>query len=80
MIITRDVERLLAYLVSNSIVGFGLWMIFTAKTGSELFTALIVAGASAIAVGAASLVNEIYHDRMSLKKALGASGSLKRDE
>ena len=70
MIITRDVERLLAYLVSNSIVGFGLWMIFTAKTGSELFTALIVAGASAIAVGAASLVNEIYHDRMSLKKGV----------
>ena len=73
MMAAREVERLLAYLVSVSIVGFGLCFIFAARPESELFTALLLGGACAIAVGVASLVNEIQNDRVKSTKVIEAT-------
>ena len=52
-------EKLTAYLISAGILAFGIWIVATAELrwGSLMFW--LVVGVAPIAVGAASLVNEI---------------------
>jgi hypothetical protein len=52
-------DTALAYLISVGIVGFGVWVIAAAKTGSDLFLIWIVLGLLTIAVGLISLLGEI---------------------
>jgi hypothetical protein len=56
-------ERLTAYLVSAGIIAFGIWIVATAELwwGSLMFWRVV--GMASIAVGMASLVNEIHNDR-----------------
>jgi hypothetical protein len=56
-------ERLTAYLVSAGIIAFGIWIVATAELwwGSLMFWRVV--GMAPIAVGMASLVNEIHNDR-----------------
>jgi hypothetical protein len=49
-----------AYLISLSIMGFGLWIIAEAQAASV--SAGIVVGLVPMAVGLASLANEIHND------------------
>jgi hypothetical protein len=49
-----------AYLISLSIIGFGLWICAEAPAASVL--AGIIIGLFPIAVGLASLANEIHND------------------
>jgi len=53
-------ETITAYLISLSIIGFGLWICADAPTASMLAGILI--GLFPIAVGLASLANEIHND------------------
>jgi hypothetical protein len=58
-----NMEKLTAYLISVGILAFGIWIVATAELrwGSLIFW--LVVGLAAIAVGAASLVNEIDNER-----------------
>jgi hypothetical protein len=53
-------ERITGYLISFSIIGFGLWICAEAPAASAF--AGIVIGLFPIAVGLASLANEIHND------------------
>jgi len=56
-------ERPTAYLISAGIITFGIWIVATAELrwGSVMFW--LVVGMAPIAVGVASLANEIHSDR-----------------
>jgi hypothetical protein len=56
-------EKLTAYLISAGILAFGIWIVANAELrwGSLVFW--LVVGAAPIAVGTASLANEIYNER-----------------
>ena len=56
-------ERPTAYLISAGILAFGVWIVANAELrwGSLLFW--LVVGVAPIAVGTASLVNEIDNER-----------------
>jgi hypothetical protein len=60
-------EKLTAYLISAGILAFGIWIVANAELrwGSMLFW--LVVGLAPIAVGAASLVNEIDNERKAAK-------------
>jgi hypothetical protein len=53
-------ETLTAYVISLSIIGFGLWICADAPAASVLAGILI--GLFPMAVGSASLTNEIHND------------------
>jgi hypothetical protein len=57
---TPIMERIPAYLISFSIIGFGLWICAEAPAASVL--AGVVIGLFPIAVGLASLANEFHND------------------
>jgi len=56
-------DKLTAYLISAGILAFGVWIVANAELrwGSLLFW--LVVGVAPIAVGTASLVNEIDNER-----------------
>jgi hypothetical protein len=62
-----SMEKLTAYLISAGILAFGIWIVATAELrwGSLMFW--LVVGVAPIAVGAASLVNEIDNERNTAK-------------
>jgi tellurite resistance protein TehA-like permease len=51
-----------AYLISLSIIGFGLWIVVAGEARPAPVLATIAIGLVPIAVGLASLVNEIHND------------------
>jgi hypothetical protein len=53
-------ETITAYLISLSIIGFGLWICADAPTAPILAGILI--GLMPMAIGLASLANEIHND------------------
>ena len=55
----RIMKRAMAYLISIGIIGFGFWIF--AKAGSG-WPFLWIAGLAPIAVGLASIINEIHND------------------
>jgi hypothetical protein len=55
-------ERLTSYLTSAGIIAFGIWIVATAALGWGSLMWLVV-GMVPIAVGVASLANEIHNDR-----------------
>lgn len=55
-------EKALAYVISAGIIGFGFWIIATAKVGLGSLTQTIV-GLLPIAVGLLSLHGEMRSDR-----------------
>ena len=57
-------ETALAYLISVGIVGFGVWVVAAAKTGSDVFPIWIVLGLVTIAVGLMSLLGEMHNRRV----------------
>lgn len=62
-----SMEKLTAYLISVGMLAFGIWIVATAELrwGSLMFW--LVVGLAPIAVGAASLVNEIGNERKAAK-------------
>jgi len=56
-------EKFTAYLISAGMLAFGIWMVATAelRRGSLMFWPVV--GMAPIAVGAASLANEIDNER-----------------
>jgi hypothetical protein len=58
-----SMEKLTAYLISASILAFGIWILATAELrwGSLMFW--LAVGVAPITVGTASLVNEIDNER-----------------
>jgi hypothetical protein len=56
-------ERLAAYLISAGIIAFGIWLMATAALGREALMFWLVVGMAPIAVGVASVANEIHNDR-----------------
>jgi hypothetical protein len=63
-----SMEKLSAYLISVGILAFGIWIVATAELrwGSLMFW--LVVGVVSIAVGAASLANEIDNQRKVAKR------------
>jgi hypothetical protein len=63
-----SMEKLTAYLISAGILAFGIWIVATAELrwGSLMFW--LVVGVVSIAVGAASLANEIDNQRKVAKR------------
>ena len=54
-----------AYLISAGMIGFGIWIVATAKVaGSDWFLVWIVIGLLPVAVGLMSLYGEIINDRI----------------
>jgi cadmium resistance protein CadD (predicted permease) len=51
-----------AYLISLSIIGFGLWIFAVGEAQPASVLAGVVVGLMPMAVGLASLVNEIHND------------------
>jgi hypothetical protein len=62
-----SMEKLTAYLISAGILAFGIWIVANAELrwGSLMFW--LVVGAAPIAVGTASLANEIDNARKAAK-------------
>lgn len=56
----RSIERATAYLISIGIIGFGFWIFAKAGSGARF---LWIAALTPIAVGLASIINEIHNDR-----------------
>jgi hypothetical protein len=56
-------EKLTAYLISAGILAFGIWIVANAELRWESLLFWLVVGAAPIAVGAASLANEIDNER-----------------
>jgi hypothetical protein len=55
-------EKMTAYAISVALIGFGLWLSAVADLGSGLsLWAWPVLGVASIAVGAASVANEIHN-------------------
>jgi hypothetical protein len=54
-------EIILEYLISAGIVGFGVWILAAANTGSDLHSLWISLGFLSIAVGLISLYGVIKH-------------------
>ena len=58
-----SMERFTSYLISAGMIAFGIWIVATAALGSGYLMLWLVVGMAPIAVGAASLANEIHNDR-----------------
>jgi multisubunit Na+/H+ antiporter MnhE subunit len=54
--------KMAAYSISLSIIGFGLWIFVAAQAKPTSLLAGIIVGLMPIAVGLASLTNEIHND------------------
>jgi hypothetical protein len=58
-----SMERLTSYLISAGMIAFGIWIVATAALGRGYLMFWLVVGMAPIAVGVASLANEIHNDR-----------------
>jgi hypothetical protein len=56
-------ERLTSYLTSVGIIAFGIWIVATAALGWGSLMFWLVVSMAPIAVGVASLANEIHNAR-----------------
>jgi hypothetical protein len=58
-----SMERLTAYLISAGMIGFGIWIVATSALESGSLMFWLIVGMAPIAVGVASVANEIHNDR-----------------
>jgi hypothetical protein len=56
--------KMLAYSLSLGIVSFGLWIVALNTPESRLSFAGIMTGLMSVAVGLASVINELHNDRL----------------
>jgi hypothetical protein len=69
-------ERLTAYLISTGMIAFGIWIVATAAIGRASLMLWLIVGMVPIAVGAASLANEIHNDRNGQRGTSGGASAL----